>query len=88
MLQALPVIDWLPEAVEPAVNLVLKRLSKIFDKLIQKPDLVVSTTHGLPVDMLTDALGFLWFHGNFFYNLATIFFVRLKIPAAEKGQLR
>jgi hypothetical protein len=42
MLQALPVIDWLPEAVEPAVNLVLKRLSKILDKLIQKPDLVVS----------------------------------------------
>ncbi|KAK3733911.1 hypothetical protein QZH41_000981 [Actinostola sp. cb2023] len=40
MLQALPLIDWLPEAIEPAVNLVLKRLSKIFDKLIQKPDLV------------------------------------------------
>lgn len=41
MIKALPIIDWLPEAVEPAVNLVLKRLSKIFDKLIQKPDLVV-----------------------------------------------
>ncbi|XP_048588212.1 protein unc-80 homolog isoform X2 [Nematostella vectensis] len=40
MLQALPLIDWSPDAVEPAVNLVLKRLSKIFNKLIHKPDLV------------------------------------------------
>ena len=41
VLDILPIIDWTQEAVRPALNLLLKRMEKVFTKLYKKPSLRV-----------------------------------------------
>ncbi len=43
MLDILPVTDWSQEAVRPALNLVLRRLERLFSKIYKKPVLRVGT---------------------------------------------
>ena len=43
MTDALPLLKGSPEALETATLLILKRVNKIFEKLVNKPDLMVRT---------------------------------------------
>ena len=42
LLDILPIIDWTQESVRPALNLLLKRMEKVFTKLYKKPSLRVN----------------------------------------------
>lgn len=41
MTEALPLLKGSPEALETAMLLILKRVNKMFEKLVNKPDLMV-----------------------------------------------
>ena len=43
MTDALPLLKGSPEALETAMLLILKRVNKMFEKLVNKPDLMVRT---------------------------------------------
>lgn len=43
MTDALPLLKGPPEALEAAMLLILKRVNKMFEKLVNKPDLMVRT---------------------------------------------
>ena len=43
MTDALPLLKGSPEALEAAMLLILKRVNKMFEKLVNKPDLMVRT---------------------------------------------
>lgn len=64
MTDALPLLKGSPEALEAAMLLVLKRVNKMFEKLVNKPDLMVRTTG---VEYLNQSLSFILL--NLFYCL-------------------
>ena len=43
MTDALPLLKGSPEALETVMLLILKRVNKMFEKLVNKPDLMVRT---------------------------------------------
>ena len=44
MMDILPITDWSQESVRPALNLVLRRLERLFSKIYKKHVLRVSNT--------------------------------------------
>ena len=47
MTEALPLLKGSLEALETAMLLILKRVNKMFEKLVNKPDLMVRITYSL-----------------------------------------
>jgi len=47
MTEALPLLKGSPEALETAMLLILKRVNKMFEKLVNKPDLMVRIAYSL-----------------------------------------
>jgi len=42
MLEILPITDWSQTAIRPALNLIIRRLERLFNKIYKKPVLRVS----------------------------------------------